>query len=401
MKNQLLIIATSTLMASCFSPSSQQVTPKRQNAMYRAELLISSSQEHTIPFLFSIKGDSLFFHNGKETLSYSTTTSGDRIEVLLLPYNATLKLWDDYSQGEWIEHDKQRTTPIRISQGDQRFGETKTSTATLHNRYKVIFGKGENAYPAIAEFSQKGDIVYGTFLTETGDYRFLTGVVDNNRLKLSTFDGAHAFLFTANLTENGELVNGTFYSGPTYTNTWSGMPNDTFTLRDADNITKQKEGVSAFNFTIEDPNHGNIDISHSWLQNKVTLIQILGTWCPNCKDETRFLKELYETYHLDGLGILGVAYEYSKDPLEAQERIAAYVASMSIPYPIAYGGKADKKLVTENFYTLDKVVSFPTLIVLDSNKNVHSIHTGFSGPATSAYEELSQGIHREITRLLK
>ena len=62
---------------------------------------------------------------------------------------------------------------------------------------------GEDAYPAKGIFFQKdGDVVTGTFRTKTGDYRYLEGVMDGNRLKLSTFDGAHAFLFTATVSDS-------------------------------------------------------------------------------------------------------------------------------------------------------------------------------------------------------
>ena len=49
----------------------------------------------------------------------------------------------------------------------------------------------------MGEFSQAGDSVAGTFLTETGDHRFLAGQVRGAEMYLSTFDGAHAFLYKA------------------------------------------------------------------------------------------------------------------------------------------------------------------------------------------------------------
>jgi hypothetical protein len=54
--------------------------------------------------------------------------------------------------------------------------------------------------------------VNGTFLTETGDYRYLEGMMHNGKLYLSCFDGSHAFLFIAE--NNGtEITKGDFYSG--------------------------------------------------------------------------------------------------------------------------------------------------------------------------------------------
>ncbi|MFQ5350013.1 MAG: hypothetical protein ACE5EG_06195, partial [Thermoanaerobaculia bacterium] len=49
--------------------------------------------------------------------------------------------------------------------------------------------------PARGEFRQEGNRVTGTVLTPVGDYRYLEGSYELERLRLSTFDGAHAFLF--------------------------------------------------------------------------------------------------------------------------------------------------------------------------------------------------------------
>ena len=59
--------------------------------------------------------------------------------------------------------------------------------------------------------SQEKNRVTGTLRTNTGDYRYLEGIVDGDSLRLSTFDGAHAFLFTAKVTDSS--LSGTFYSG--------------------------------------------------------------------------------------------------------------------------------------------------------------------------------------------
>jgi hypothetical protein len=48
---------------------------------------------------------------------------------------------------------------------------------------------------ALAEFEQSGDKLTGSFLTPSGDYRFLEGIVTGDSLKLSTFDGSHAYTF--------------------------------------------------------------------------------------------------------------------------------------------------------------------------------------------------------------
>ncbi|WP_182995323.1 thioredoxin domain-containing protein [Pelobium manganitolerans] len=51
---------------------------------------------------------------------------------------------------------------------------------------------------------------------------------------------------------------------------------------------------------------------------------------------------------------------------------------------------------------LNKVMAFPTLIVLDKKGEVRKIHTGFSGPGTGRhYLDFTQEFEGLITAMLK
>ena len=43
------------------------------------------------------------------------------------------------------------------------------------------------------------------------------------------------------------------------------------------------------------------------------MLQLSGTWCPNCKDETKFLAPWYEKNKDRGVEIIGLAYEKKAD----------------------------------------------------------------------------------------
>lgn len=98
-----------------------------------------------------------------------------------------------------------RFTPLR-----------KKPVADLTGQWACTFGladdDGDEPYPAVGEFKQSGNQLTGTFLTETGDYRFLEGTVQGDKLYLSCFDGAHAFLFQGKINADSSL-SGAFYSG--------------------------------------------------------------------------------------------------------------------------------------------------------------------------------------------
>ena len=69
------------------------------------------------------------------------------------------------------------------------------------------------------------DSVVGTFLTPTGDYRFLSGTIRDKSLVLNTFDGAHLFYFSATISGDS-LTNGVFKSGVHYEESWAGVKTD-------------------------------------------------------------------------------------------------------------------------------------------------------------------------------
>lgn len=57
-------------------------------------------------------------------------------------------------------------------------------------------------------------------MTNTGDDRYLEGVVNGDRLHLSVFDGSHAYLYEAKIL-NGQL-SGIYRSGKHYKTYWEG-----------------------------------------------------------------------------------------------------------------------------------------------------------------------------------
>lgn len=227
------------------------------------------------------------------------------------------------------------------------------------------------------------NIVIGTFLTETGDYRFLEGATIKDSLYLSTFDGSHAFLFSARFKE--DTLWGEFRSGKHYQTTWFAVRNENFEIGNPDSLTYMvsKEQIQ---FSLPNVDGGTFNYPADAQKDKVTLIQILGTWCPNCLDESQYLKTLKST-HGDNLDIIAVAFETQKELPEKIEKINSYRANLGLDYTFLVGGSACKSCASDLFPTLNEIISFPTLLFIDKKGEVRKIHTGFSGPGTGQYYE--------------
>lgn len=76
-------------------------------------------------------------------------------------------------------------------------------------------------------------------------------------------------------------------------------------------------------------------------------------------------------------------------------------AKMNVPYDFVIAGTSSTKSASESLPMLNKVISFPTSIIIDKKGKVRRIHTGFSGPATGIYyEEFVDDFNQFMSSLL-
>ena len=150
-------------------------------------------------------------------------------------------------------------------------------------------------------------------------------------------------------------------------------------------MTYLKEQHSRINFQLKDINGGEYSFPNTETEGKVVIIQIMGTWCPNCMDETKYYKELYAKYHAQGLEIISIGYEAAETFDEQAEKIKRLKERHNLDFTFLVGGKANKTLASEQFKMLNEVISFPTSIYIGRDGLVKRIHTGFNGPGTGEY----------------
>jgi thiol-disulfide isomerase/thioredoxin len=268
----------------------------------------------------------------------------------------------------------------------------------LGGRWSVRFASDE--LPAVAEFTQyTSGRLRGTFLTATGDYRYLAGHVDGEQLALSCFDGAHAFLFRATRQPDGSLA-GDFWSGNWWHETWTATPAPDAALPDPFAQTSRTDtSLAALAFPDLDGELRNL--ADPDLSGRATLVQLFGSWCPNCHDETAYLVELDRRYRERGLRIVGLAFELTGDFERSARQVKRFAARHRVKYPLLIAGTADKGLASQAFPAVDRVRSYPTTILLHGDGRVRAVHSGWSGPATGeAHVKLRADMESLIEELL-
>src|SRR5262245_2193135 len=152
-------------------------------------------------------------------------------------------------------------------------GHLEAASTGFAGRWKVDFEGDEQ--PAVADLEELPENgLRGTFLTSTGDYRYLSGERKGRELTLSCFDGAHAFLFTARLMKNGTLKGG-FYSGDWHFQTWRAERNDAAHIDDPFGQTRWN-GRKVGELTFPDLEGKPRSLGDPLLAGKATLLVVFG-----------------------------------------------------------------------------------------------------------------------------
>lgn len=353
---------------------------------YRASLKINDI--NSINFNFKVINENkIEVYNANETIVVKDISyKNDSIYIKMPVFTSyfVAKIENGLLKGDFVKKDLNRIVAFTTKKTSSRFDQETKVLANISGNWETTFSpnKKEDTYIAKGIFKQNENKITGTFRTTTGDYRYLEGVLDGNQLKLSTFDGAHAFLFTATVTDSTMI--GTFFSGNHWKEPFIAKKNDQFTLPDANTLTKINKNAEKFAFSFPNENDELISLTDEKFKNKVVVVQIFGTWCPNCLDESRYYTDFYKKNKNKDVEFVALAFEYVKTKEQAFKSIKKFKKDLGIEYSVllAQYGTTNKKKAQEKLPMLNHVLSYPTSIILDKKGEVRKIHTGFNGPAT-------------------
>jgi len=365
---------------------------KLQEGYWHAELQLNDTTP--LPFVFEVKEGIPTIINGEERIRIDELSYiGDSLFLKMPVYETEIrcKLSENRLDGYYINHTRitKTTIPFLAIQGmGWRFSDRPERTShNLSGRWLVRWDKeeGENKL-SVALFEQEGNRVTGTFLTPTGDYRFLEGEMGGATLRLSAFDASHAYLFDAIVQDDGSL-RGNFFSGSHWHDNWTAHRDSEAELIDPESMVFLKPSFKTLAFSLADEKGKNISLKDPEYLNKVVIVQLMGTWCSNCLDETIFYVELSKKYSADKFKIIALDFEKTDDPVRIARNIHRIKERLSIEYPILYAGNASKEEAIKTLPMLSRIAAYPTTIVIDKKGMVRKIHTGFNGPASGTLYE--------------
>ena len=390
--NNNRIFILNIILFSILSNVSGQSTSLLKPGFWQGKLIRNDKQE--IPFTLLIeKKNTLYLVNASEKILVDDIKKkGDSIEIHFPFFGAGLvikKNTPHFLQGYYFKKQPDKNTFISFEAvyGDKKL-ISNTNSTNITGIWEVSFENKNGIEKGVANFSQNSDgKVTGSFLTITGDYRFLAGFVKNDTLQISGFDGGFASYFTANFKNDSTLINGKFYFGASSITNWSAIKNESATLPDEYNYSHLKAGESSLNFSFLSMDGKKISIQDAQYKGKVVIIQILGSWCPNCMDETSFLVDYYNKNKKRGVEVIGLAFEKTTNFEEAKKELSYFKKRFNPSYPILITGvtPSDPLRVEKTLPQIDKIAAFPTTIFINKKGEVTKIHTGYNGPGTGKF----------------
>ena len=266
---------------------------------------------------------------------------------------------------------------------------------------QVQSAKGEKAWRLIVQ-EKSASNVEAAILRVDGDTGALTGGYKDGKFVLSHFSGGRPSLMIITPASDGTLaIDMTDLHGSSQLTATrpdvaraKGLPAPT----DPDHHTSVKDATEPFRFSFPDLSGKIVSNSDARFQGKVVLVNVTGSWCPNCHDEAPFLAELYRKYRSKGLEVVALSFE-EDDQLKNPARLRAFMKEYGIDYTVLLGGTPDER--DAKLTQPVNLNSWPTTFFLGRDGRVRFVHAGFPGPASgSLYREAVKEFNSRVESLL-
>ncbi len=366
-------------------------------------------KEVSIPFRFELRlegkqATGSFFNGAERVTSTSGTFDGVNVTLDFAHYATRLegklqgsKLSGTYGskRGGFHPFSVSKVTGKRESSG-----ETAPNVAGIWE-IATESPKGEKAWRLIVQ--QSGADVTAAILRVDGDTGALEGRYSGGKFALHHFDGARAYLLDVTPRGDGSLGL-TLTSGrggsTAYVAVRPAAAREKGLARPTDPAqhTRVKDPNRPFEFRFEDVDGRIVSSTDERFRGKVILVNITGSWCPNCHDEAPYLEELYKRYRALGLEIVAIDFEEAEQ-LADRTRLRAFIKKYGIEYTYLVAG--EPKELAAKIPQAENLNSWPTTFFLGRDGRVRGSHAGFAAPASGEFHtNMKREFEAQIESLL-
>jgi thiol-disulfide isomerase/thioredoxin len=266
--------------------------------------------------------------------------------------------------------------------------------------------KGEHAWRLVIR--QNAGDVSATILRVDGDNGTLHGNYQNGRFIVSHFQEVRPALLEITPERDNNTLALKFFS--THANAPSGTafvlwravrPSQLASAPQPDDFaahTFVRDPQQPFPFSGKDLDGKLVTNRDPRFHGKVVLVDITGSWCPNCHDEAPFLAELYSRYHAQGLEIVGLDFE-EPEQISNLTRLHAFIERYKLSYTFLIAGVPEE--LNQKLPGVENLNAWPTTFFLNRHGLVRRVETGFPSPgSTEYYRDVKAAYVQTIENLL-
>lgn len=399
----LILSLSFSLLSSCQRKRDINTLP----GIWNGTIYLKNRDEVPMKLELKVEGNNVIgtILNGEERLtSTSGSFDGTNLKLKFDYYDAELEA--GFARRELIGkitrtwHQTKMVRELKMWKG----GEPMIVPAAAEGKdvsgeWEMKVGEGEQQKTWRFAVQQKDGALTGTILTPSGDWGTMAGQFAYGKLQVNRFDVINARLFRAKLNEQDQLE-GMVDLGQ------GDAPRKVIATRVSTSApvatqnTRVQNPLEPFKFSGLDLQGKTVTSDDPRFKNKVVLMEITGTWCPNCYDEAPLLKDLYARYQSQGLEVLGLSFEYTGDTQRDLEQVKIFNQKHSIPYLMLLGGSTENNDVQQKLPQLENFGAYPTTIFIGRDGRVKKIHAGFDGPATGERHTRLKAEFEEIVKEL-
>lgn len=349
-----------------------------------------------------------YFLVGNEKASIpEITRQGDSLIFGFSEYGAEMSGKWDGSQltGTYVRRRGESTTSLKFSAkfsstNDREFQSGEVSPG---GKYQVRFeGEDRSQGATVATLWMNGDSMYGTFIAPDGDYGLLVGKPSDGKVQLSRFTGWQAIAIT--LEQSGENWPGNFYFQNDKPRAFKLVPRASLDVEPPAKLkTAMKNPEAEFAFECMPISGETVRSSDPRFKGKPLIVDIMGTWCHNCIDESPILEQLRRQYGKDGLEVVGISFEINDDRELATKNLKLYQDRLGLTYTLLFCGSIDDANVNRRLRgQLDNFFAYPTTLFIGRDGKVKTVNSGFKGPGTGEeFQAQVREFHELAAKLVK
>jgi thiol-disulfide isomerase/thioredoxin len=392
-------------IAIALMPDASAATPNSISGRWDATVAIRGI---SIPFRIDFAGDGEYFtgslFNGEVPITPTTakfengdlTLAFDQLPMTITAISKDGQL-EGRIEGRATDRGGSAFHAQRYSPAAVREGAVLAIAGVWEIAHETV--KGEKAWRFIVR--QSGSDIAAAILRVDGDTGSVTGQWQDGKFVLSHFDGTRPALMEITPTPDGSLIieqktgrEGKLTAYRVEEARAKGVPEPA----DFATHTKAKDPYEPFTFRFPDVNGNVWSNEDTKFKGKALIVNITGTWCPNCHDEAPYLEQLYKKYHDRGLEIVALDFEEPEQQAELS-RARAFIRKNGIEYTYLIAGAPGE--LQDKVTQLVNLNTWPATIFIGRDGRVKGIHAGFAGPASGDfYRQLDQEYTSTIERLL-